>query len=204
MKLKINLLFIIVLSFFLTFCKNKTKREERIETINAEGDSIFINALVDLHFLNEDSIVKLNEDSLSDIHSKLRDSAELGLEYAKSLRSFVKSIKDRQQAIKDSSNKVLKAKFDKASEVDRQKYYNTKAGRINKKHPEWSDAACERVANNEIWIGMSIDMLRYERGNPNSANPSNYGNGVSWQWCWDDYTPSCFYSKGDGIIASYN
>ena len=148
--------------------------------------------------------MRINTDSLSEVHSKLRDSAELGLEYAKSLRSFVKSIKDRKQAIKDSAIKVWKAESDKDFAIEQQKYYNTKAGRINKKHPEWSEATCERIANNGIWIGMSVDMLRYERGNPNSANPSNYGNGVSWQWCWDNYTPSCFYGGENGVITSYN
>jgi hypothetical protein len=47
-------------------------------------------------------------------------------------------------------------------------------------------------------------MLKYIRGLPNSANPSNYGMGTEWQWCWNNYTPSCFYGDEDGIIDSYN
>jgi len=84
-------------------------------------------------------------------------------------------------------------------------FMKTKAGRIYKKHPEWSREDCERLANNNIWIGMDIDMLKYKRGLPNSANPSNYGGVTQWQWCWSDFTPSCFYDNdGDGRIDSYN
>lgn len=84
-------------------------------------------------------------------------------------------------------------------------FMKTKAGRIYKKHPEWSKYDCERLADNSIWIGMDIDMLKYKRGLPNSANPSNYGSVTQWQWCWSDYTPSCFYDNdGDGKIDSYN
>lgn len=85
------------------------------------------------------------------------------------------------------------------------RFLKSKSGKIYKKHPEWSREDCERLANNKIWIGMGYDMLKYKRGLPNSANPSNYGNGTQWQWCWDDYTPSCFYDNdGDGNIDSYN
>jgi hypothetical protein len=84
-------------------------------------------------------------------------------------------------------------------------FYKTKAGRIYRKHPEWSLDDCRRLADNSVWIGMSLEMLKYKRGLPNNANPSNYGNGVQWQWCWSDYTPSCFYdNNNDGLIDSYN
>jgi hypothetical protein len=82
----------------------------------------------------------------------------------------------------------------------------TKAGKIYKKHPEWSRGDCEKLAEGSIWIGMDIQMLKYRMGRPNSANPSNYGGGVTqWQWCWTDWTPSCFYDNdGDSKIDSYN
>ncbi len=85
-------------------------------------------------------------------------------------------------------------------------FMKTKAGRIHKKHPEWSKTDCELLVISKYWIGMDIEMLKYKRGLPNSANPSNYGNGVTqWQWCWTDLTPSCFYDNdGDGLIDSYN
>jgi hypothetical protein len=53
---------------------------------------------------------------------------------------------------------------------------------------------------------MTYEMLVASLGSkPNSANPSNYGNGTSWQYCWWNTTPSCFYDNNDdGIIDSYN
>jgi membrane protein implicated in regulation of membrane protease activity len=83
-------------------------------------------------------------------------------------------------------------------------YSRSRAGKLCAKHLDWTRDDCESVAHDRIWIGMSLEMLEANRGRPNSANPSNYGNGVSWQWCWDDYTPSCFYGGSDQIITAYN
>lgn len=112
----------------------------------------------------------------------------------------------RAKEIQDSITIALETeRAVKAQEEEDRKFFKTKAGKIHKKHPEWSREACKRLANGEFWIGMSLDMLKYERGLPNAANPSDYGNGVQWQWCWDDWTPSCFYDNdNDGHIDSYN
>lgn len=81
----------------------------------------------------------------------------------------------------------------------------SKAGKICKDNPTWSEKDCTSLADNLIWVGMSYDMLVYKRGEPNSANPSNYGGKTRWQWCWHDNTPSCFYDNNDdGIVDSYN
>ena len=97
------------------------------------------------------------------------------------------------------------AAIKKAEELAEQKAWDqSSAGQIYKAHPEWSKADCEKLANNKIWIGMTLSMLKYRRGLPNSSNPSNYGFGNEWQWCWKNYTPSCFYGNDDGIIDSYN
>lgn len=83
-------------------------------------------------------------------------------------------------------------------------FYATPAGKICKNHLNWSRTDCDDLANNLVWIGMSLDMLEYERGLPNVSNPSNYGYGINWQWCWWNRTPMCFYGGSDGIIDSYN
>lgn len=80
----------------------------------------------------------------------------------------------------------------------------SRAGQICQNHPSWKKSDCEGLANNKIWIGMTYDILIYLRGKPNHVNVSNYGSGNHYQWCWDDYTPSCFYGDSDGVIASYN
>lgn len=92
----------------------------------------------------------------------------------------------------------------KVEAIEEAAYEKTKAGRIHRKHPDWSKEDCERIANNRIWIGMSYDMLLYERGKPDHVNTSDYGNGPEYQCCWDDYNTSCFYMKSDDIIYSYN
>lgn len=100
----------------------------------------------------------------------------------------------------------LRAKEQKEAEaqIELEKYYTTKEGKICKENPMWTKSDCEKISNGKIWIGMSLDMLKYTMGKPSVANPSNYGNGVSWQWCWNGYTPNCFYGDDDGIIDSYN
>jgi hypothetical protein len=47
-------------------------------------------------------------------------------------------------------------------------------------------------------------MVVYLRGKPNTINTSNYGNGINYQFCFDNYKPSYFYSIEDQIITSYN
>lgn len=80
-----------------------------------------------------------------------------------------------------------------------------RADQLRAQHPEWTDFDCERLANHRIWIGMTYDMLIAQRGKPNVVNPSNYGSGVSYQYCWRNWTPSCFYDNdGDGKIDAYN
>ena len=91
-----------------------------------------------------------------------------------------------------------------AADKELKAWYKTKAGRIQKKHPDWTREECENVAKGLIWIGMRYEMLVYMWGKPNSARPSNYGRGVQWQWCWTEYSPSCFYGGEDGIVTAYN
>lgn len=85
------------------------------------------------------------------------------------------------------------------------KYLQSPEGKICSKYEEWSSEDCLKVARNITWLGMSLDMLKEERGLPTSANPSNYGSGVRWQWCWYGESPSCFYDdNNDMLVDSYN
>jgi hypothetical protein len=102
----------------------------------------------------------------------------------------------RNQAKIDSVDKQIK--------IEEEKFSKTKAGKIHKKHPDWSKEDCISISENKIWIGMQYDMLVYQRGKPDNINTSNYGNGPEYQACWHDYDASCFYFDESQIITSYN
>jgi hypothetical protein len=109
----------------------------------------------------------------------------------------------KRQAEVDAQKKIEQERI--AEEAAAQKAWNnSKAGKLCLKNPTWTKEDCQRIADNKYWIGMDLNMLKALRGTPSSANPSNYGGGVHWQWCWNDYTPMCFYGGADGIITSYN
>lgn len=113
------------------------------------------------------------------------------------------SLPELTQAQKDSI-KAVEDSVAKAGAIAKKKWENSRAGRIQKKHPDWSDEDCERLAKHQIWIGMEYEMVVYLRGKPNTVNTSNYGDGQDYQACWDNYDPSCFYFGEDHIITSYN
>lgn len=81
---------------------------------------------------------------------------------------------------------------------------NPRAYKLHIKHTGWFPEECESVAKGEIWVGMSIQMVIAERGNPNHIEKSDYGDGVQYQACWYDYETSCFYYGSDGVVTSYN
>lgn len=101
-------------------------------------------------------------------------------------------------------NKARIDSIDNQQKIEDEKFSKTKAGKIHKKHPEWSKEECMRISQHKIWIGMHYDMLVYMRGKPNNINTSNYGRGPNYQACWHDYDASCFYFDESQIITSYN
>lgn len=112
------------------------------------------------------------------------------------------TLKDPATFTKFEKDSIAKSEKDK---INTQKAFGkTKAGKLQSKHPDWTVDDCDKVLAKQIWIGMEYDMLVAERGRPNKINKSNYGNGEQYQFCWDDYTPGCFYSGDDYIITAYN
>lgn len=122
--------------------------------------------------------------------------------------SVVRILTEEEKRIQEEAN--IKAQKEKEAQLAKEKaeqeaYNNSPAGRLCKKHPTWSREECDALIERKVWIGMSYDMLLYLRGKPNSVNPSNYGSGIKYQYCWNDYTPSCFYdNNNDDIVDSYN
>jgi hypothetical protein len=107
--------------------------------------------------------------------------------------------------IEDSLTKLEIIRKNRLKELEEErKWYLTKAGRLQKKHPNWTREDCKNLVKGYIWIGMDYDMVTYQRGLPNHVNTSNYGRGNEYQACWDDYNPSCFYFGQNNIITGYN
>lgn len=145
---------------------------------------------------------------------KLDDSSELNNVYIKATNKdtsdsemlIIKRIftDEEKKQIEDNKLKEEQASLAK-DKAELEAYYKTPAGKICKTHKDWTKSDCENLAQNKLWVGMSYDMVKYLRGLPNHANPSNYGAGTEWQWCWDNATPSCFYdTNNDSIVDSYN
>ncbi|MGM0934954.1 MAG: hypothetical protein ACQEWD_16085 [Bacteroidota bacterium] len=195
MKIYGILLIFIVLS--LISCNDKKSSNEievsklsKSSKIEEESKEVYETAI----FLIKDSDFYVDLDSVDTEYQKLKNkNPELALNFAKDLKEYGFDLQFK--------------KIDNEVELDnkrRAEWNNSKAGKIQREHPDWSRSDCRRLANKEIWIGMSLEMLKYLRGEPDTSNPSNYGNGVEWQWCWNGYSPSCFYGKADKIVTAYN
>jgi len=110
-----------------------------------------------------------------------------------------KRIADEEQKKKDEEEQ-------KAKDLAEQKIWeSSKAGKICSSHTLWTKEECIKLADNKVWVGMTYNMLLYERGKPNSINPSNYGGVTKYQYCWTNHTPMCFYDNdGDDEMDAFN
>lgn len=98
-----------------------------------------------------------------------------------------------------------------AAKAEQAAFDKSPAGRICKVHSTWQPEECKELAANKLWItnaahsGMTYEMLKYLRGEADNTNVSDYGQGHEYQYCWDGYTPSCFYDRdGDGRMDAFN
>ena len=159
------------------------------------------------HFLDlreGKNIVRIKAETWFTKETSLTINRELTEEEIAAKEKAKAEAKARAEEMAEKRRKEAAAEAAKAK-AEQEAWEQSKAGQICKAHPEWDKESCEKLANNKIWIGMTYDMLVYRRGKPDSKNVSNYGWGNEYQYCWWDWTPSCFYDKnGDGIIDSYN
>lgn len=198
MKKKKILVVLFLILFVCNSCKEeKSEREVKVLEINTKSDDIFNTAEI----LANDSGYKVNIDSVKKEYEKVKlESAESGLKYALKFKEYTMDLQFKKIDKQIARDKINKQK----SNLEEKEWNNSKAGKLQKKHPEWTNEECINIVNRKVWIGMTYEMLVYQRGKPNRINPSNYGNGTHYQYCWDDYTPSCFYSDENKIINSYN
>ena len=116
----------------------ESKKSAALDTFqSAENDIKRILSILDVQQYKRatnieavSEIKKLNTDSLFQVFLTMDDDKKQ-MDYAESLKTYVKPIRD-------TIDKIYTKLLHKDSEIDLQKYYNTKAGRISKKHPEWS------------------------------------------------------------------
>jgi hypothetical protein len=193
---KITILLMIFNIIFLS-CKSDKEKQDEIRS-----DFLFEKSIASI----KTSLYYTNTDSIILIFMEINDP-ELKLKFANEISDYSIKLKIKSDELSKEIKNVDKQNL-KVIEVNEKKanieWYKSKAGKIQKKYPEWSREDCQNLVDRKIWIGMTYEMLIYQRGKPNTINPSNYGNGVNYQFCWDDYTPSCFYSKEDKVITSYN
>ena len=190
---------IIIFVIFLFSCQSK--EEKRKLEVSDKAYNIFYDELLEL----KEKDKTINFDSLSNIYKQLNaKNVDTALSYAYEFKKYAKLRMAKIEAVNDSLNKIRQEKLDIEEAIAKKNWDNSKAGKIQKKHPNWSEEDCSNLAEGRYWIGMSYEMLIYLRGRPNHVNPSNYGDGVNYQWCWDDHSPSCFYGGSNGIITSYN
>jgi len=223
LKLIVKIILMIIVSLIVLYGINKfmsnrandAKTEQIIALAKAQDETELLNKK---KFLAEKSNVLKQIIEYSEAN-KYENVVALCSKYVdihdKDLNPLCAEVKDKlerkallaQKAIdeKESEERWKAAEKEKTKqEAELKASMGQKAWKLHKKHPKWSIEDSKNTAEGRYWIGMSLDMLKANRGQPNSANPSNFGNGTNWQWCWHDYTPSCFYGGSDGIVTSYN
>jgi hypothetical protein len=193
---KIILLLIIIIAIFS--CQSGKEKQ-----LLNESQLVFDRSVTNVN----KSLYNINIDSFRVVFQKQKtENPQTALDFANRFEKYSMKLLQKREEIELAKNTLeakRRQKEIKKNTEERKVWENSKYGKLQRKHPEWTDEECMKVIDKKIWIGMSLEMLKYQRGIPNRANPSNYGNGTKWQWCWDDFTPSCFYGK-DGIISAYN
>jgi hypothetical protein len=74
------------------------------------------------------------------------------------------------------------------------------AAELHAEHPAWSTGDCERVARNEIWIGMTAEQAEESCGWADDVNRSVYSWGAEEQWVYRDLSVA---PVGDGSYVVY-
>lgn len=154
---------------------------------------------------SEKNVIQITASNADKTTTVTLNVVRLYTEAEKAEQARLRAEADAKQQAALEAQKKAQAEAAAKAKAEQAAFDASRAGKICKKHPTWSQEVCQNVADHKYWIGMDIDMLKASYGRlPDHANPSNYGSGTQWQWCWSDMTPSCFYGADDGIITSYN
>ncbi|PWA08710.1 hypothetical protein [Flavobacterium laiguense] len=139
---------------------------------------------------------KVNLDSILHIYKAIDNKKEATV-FLDKLEKYTNELNQKYQA-SENHKKVV------AFEKENIQFMKTKAGSIKKLHPEWSKEDCEKLANNFIWKGMHIDMVKYSKGDPDDVNISNKGFSSEYEYIWKDEGVSHFYTGKESIVVDYD
>jgi hypothetical protein len=139
---------------------------------------------------------KVNMDSILRAYKKIENKEEVSF-FLNSLENYADQL-NQQYLMEVNHKKAL------VFEKNNVSFMKTKAGAIKKLHPEWSKEDCQKLADNYLWKGMHIEMVKYVRGNPDDVNV--YRNVLSneYEYIWKKNGVSHFHTKKDGIVTDYD
>lgn len=205
-------------SFILVESADKTAAQEEKQKVEAEQNAKEVaqrEKEIKEFRNNKDKILQLVADNIKT--KSFNDALQTCNTYMKfedkdltplctTVKTEILKIEQKEQEERAKKEAAEAAKAKAREEAELKASMGPRAWKLHKKHPDWSIDDCKNVARGRYWIGMSTEMLVASFGRrPDSANPSNFGSGTNWQYCWHNYTPACFYDHNDdGIIDSYN
>jgi hypothetical protein len=139
---------------------------------------------------------KVSMDSLLHVYKKIENEDEVAF-FLNGLENYADQLNQKYQAEVNHKKTLL-------FEQNNVAFMKTKAGVIKKLHPEWSKEDCQKLANNYLWKGMHIEMVKYVRGNPDDVNV--YRNVLSneYEYVWKKEGVSRFHTKKDGIVSDFD
>lgn len=129
---------------------------------------------------------------------------------------FIKTIKLSVQRDSSNNEKTRAAELDSIAKKEKAdetafieseegvKYLKTKAGKIWNKNRDWSKRACQRLANNQVWNGMHINMVIYLFGLPDKTERRDESYGIVYEYTWYDLNAAGNFYRNGETLTQYN
>lgn len=123
------------------------------------------------------------------------------LERQKELESLAADEKRKDDA-KSKSRKhqqTAQAALIKANPDKDPRWLRSRSGQIWARHQQWSPAVCDRLANRELWLGMTPGMVIEAFGKPGRRNETNTRGRITTQWVY----PAAYLYFENGTLSSW-
>jgi hypothetical protein len=185
MKRKVFLLLAIVLISIFACISFKGNSEDS----NNERFNNATTTIVKTHYA-------VNMDSILHVYKAMESKEDVSF-FLNGLENYAEKL-NQKFLVEENHKKALVFEKNNAA------FMKTKAGSIKKLHPEWSKEDCQKLADNYIWKGMHIDMVKYTRGNPDDVNVYSKGFSNEYEYVWKKEGVSHFYVRKDGVVADYD